>query len=103
LAIEWETHRDGVILPIRAQAGASKNAVRGEQEGRLKIAVTQAPEKGKANKAIVAQLAKVLGIKKSSIELVSGATDSRKRFLIRVASGEEFRKKLDGILKDGKD
>ena len=40
---------DGIILPVRAQAGAAQNAIRGEQNGTLKVSVTQAAVKGKAN------------------------------------------------------
>ncbi len=100
MAIELEMHREGVILPVRARAGAGKNAVRGQQQGRLKVAVTQAPEKGKANKAIVTQLAKALGIKKSAIELISGATDPRKKFLIREWTSDALRKKIDELLRE---
>jgi uncharacterized protein YggU (UPF0235/DUF167 family) len=48
----------------------------------LKVTVTAAPEKGKANEAIVALLADRLGLRKSDITLVRGATDSNKQFLI---------------------
>ena len=48
----------------------------------LKIAVTAVPEDGKANKAVIALLAKRLKLPKSAIEIVSGATDRRKTLLI---------------------
>ena len=47
--IELTEHSEGVVLPVRAQAGASKNGIRGEQNGMLKVSVTQIAEKGKAN------------------------------------------------------
>lgn len=71
------------MLPVRAHAGARRNAAGGEQDGALRVQVTQAPERGKANKAIVELLAKQLRLKKSQIELVSGETAPQKRFLIR--------------------
>ena len=74
---------EGVILPVRAQPGAAKNAIRGEQNGMLKVSVTQVAEKGKANKSIVEVLAKGLGLRRSQIELVTGETQPQKRFLIR--------------------
>jgi uncharacterized protein (TIGR00251 family) len=80
--IDLSNHPRGVILPVRAHAGARKNGVFGEHNGMLRVAVTAAPEKGKANKAIVAVLSDALGIPKSSIELVAGETSSQKRFLI---------------------
>ena len=42
----------GTILPVRAQPGAKKNAVLGERAGALRVAVSAAPERGKANEAI---------------------------------------------------
>ncbi len=48
----------------------------------LQLRITAPPEGGKANKAIIALLAKTLGVPKSSITLVSGATAHRKIFKI---------------------
>ena len=72
----------GVILTVRAHASARQNAVVGVRDGMLRVAVTEAPEKGKANKAIAEVLSKALRVSKSAIELVSGTTSTRKRFLI---------------------
>jgi len=86
MTLALERHTDGTILPVRAHAAARKNEIHGSQAGMLKVSVTQAPEKGKANKAIVSLLAKELGLKKSQIEIVSGETSPQKRFLIRGVS-----------------
>ena len=92
--IRLEPHPDGVILSVRAQAGARRDEVRGEHDGALKVAVTQAPEKGKANKAIAELLAKYLQLRKSQVELVSGETNSQKRFLIRGMSPDQLQARL---------
>ena len=68
MTVALEPHPEGTILPVRAHAGARKNEIRGVQNGMLKVSVTQAPERGKANKAIIALLAKHLGVKKSQLE-----------------------------------
>jgi uncharacterized protein len=81
--IEVVDHAEGCVLPVRAQPGAKKAGVVGEQAGALKVAVTAAPEQGKANKALVEVLSKALGMKKSQFELLSGAASRDKRFLIR--------------------
>jgi uncharacterized protein len=78
-----EPHPEGTVLAVRAQPGARRNEIRGEQDGRLKVCVTQSPERGKANKAVVELLSKSLGLKKSQIELIAGETSHQKRFLIR--------------------
>lgn len=88
--IRLEQHPLGVVLSVRASAGAKRDELRGELDGALKVAVTQAPEKGKANQAIVQLLAAQLGIKKSQIQLLSGETTSQKRFLFRGITADEL-------------
>ncbi len=98
--IELTEHSEGVILPVRAQPGASKNGIRGEQNGMLKVSVTQIAEKGKANKALAETIAKGLGLKKSQVELLSGETQAQKKFLIRGISREELKAKLAKAMED---
>jgi hypothetical protein len=92
--IDLQPHPQGTILPVRAQPGAKRNEIRGEQDGMLKVCVTQSPEKGKANKAVIELMAKSLGLRKSQIELISGETSHQKRFLIRGITPEELAQKL---------
>jgi len=96
--IDLRRHAEGTILPVRAQAGSRRNEIRGEQDGMLKVCVTQAPEKGKANKAIIAQLSRSLEIKKSRIELLSGTTSPKKQFLVRGVSERELARQVEEIL-----
>lgn len=92
--IALEAHPEGTILPVKAHAAARKNAIRGEQGGALQVSVTQALEKGKANKAIIALLAEGLGVRKSQIELLAGATSRDKRFLVRGVTRQDLGKRL---------
>ncbi len=92
--IALQPHPEGTILPVRAHPGSRRNEIRGEQDGMLKVCVTQSPEKGKANKAVVELMAKSLGLRKSQIELISGETSHQKRFLIRGIMPEELAQKL---------
>jgi uncharacterized protein (TIGR00251 family) len=80
--VELQPTVGGIILPVQAQPGARKNGVTGVHAGRLKVAVTQAPEKGKANKALIDVLAEALGVKRKAIRLLSGETSSHKKFLV---------------------
>lgn len=88
--IALEQRSNGVILPVRAQPGAKRNGVTGEHAGQLKVSVTQAPEKGKANQAIIEVLASELSLKRSQINLVSGETSGQKKFLVTDISLEEL-------------
>jgi uncharacterized protein len=82
VVIELTQDGDDTLLPVQAQPKARKNGVTGIHDGRLKVAVTQAPEKGKANTAIVKVLATALKLKRSQIHLESGATSGKKIFRI---------------------
>ena len=95
MAIALEPHPEGTILPVRAHPGARRNEIRGEQNGMLRVSVTQAPEKGKANKALIAVLSKGLSLKKSQIELISGATSPQKRFLVRDVSLSQLQERIE--------
>lgn len=95
MAIALEPHPEGAILPVRAHAGARRNEIRGEQNGMLRVSVTQSPEKGKANKALIAVLREGLSLKKSQIELISGATSPEKRFLVRDVTPDQLRERID--------
>jgi uncharacterized protein (TIGR00251 family) len=83
-------HAEGSTLAVRAQPGARKNAVLGEQAGALKVSVTAPPEDGRANDALVEVLKDWLGMKRSQVALVTGATNRNKVFLIRGLSAERL-------------
>ena len=96
--INLEQREDGVLLPVKARAGGAKNGITGTHDGALKVMVTQAPEKGKANQAIVKLLAKSLGLQKSQITLLSGQTSPQKSFSIAGVSAAELRERLQPLL-----
>ena len=95
--IRLEPHPEGTILPVRAHPGARSNAVRGEQDGMLKVCITQVAEKGKANKALVSVLSKALSLRKSQIELIGGETSRQKTFLIRGVTPDELMERIEPI------
>ena len=90
MSITITPHAEGATLAVRAQPGAKKTAVLGEQDGALKVAVTAPPEDGRANAALVEVLRDWLGLKRSQVELAGGATNRNKVFLIRGLSADEL-------------
>lgn len=93
-----EAHPEGTILPVRAHAGARRNGINDARAGSLQVSVTQAPEKGKANKAIIALLAESLGLRKSQFELVTGEASPQKRFLVREIAPAELAGRVRRVL-----
>jgi uncharacterized protein YggU (UPF0235/DUF167 family) len=93
-------HDRGAVLTVRAQPGARKNAVLGERAGALRVAVSAAPERGKANDAIQVVLAEALGIRPSRVILLSGETARDKKFLIEAMTPAELRLLLEPHTED---
>jgi uncharacterized protein len=63
-----------LYLKIKAIPGAPKTEVKAEMaDGTLKIAVAAAPEKGKANMALLDFLAEEFGGPRGSVKIISGA------------------------------
>jgi uncharacterized protein (TIGR00251 family) len=88
----------GVTLSIRAQPGAKKTAIVGiygeGEAAQLKVAVQARPVEGRANEALIAFLAKMFGISKRSVELVSGQLSRSKVFLLQGITLEQVRSAL---------
>lgn len=97
MSIELRETAQGVVLPIKVSAGSRTSGLRGVQNGALKVSVTVAAEKGKANQAVVRLLAHELQIQRSSIEIISGTTSPRKQVLLVGMDVEVVRRKLAGI------
>jgi uncharacterized protein len=96
--IELAAHPRGVVLPVRAHAGARQNGILGERDGMLRVAVTAAPEHGKANQAIIAVLSDALKLAKSSIELVAGESSQQKRFLIVGENLDKLQRTIERLI-----
>ena len=99
--IDVTAHAEGCVLPVRAQPGARKAGVLGEQGGALKVAVTAPAEDGRANQALTDALREALGLKRSQVELLSGAKSRQKAFLIRGLKPAELQGKLAALLGAG--
>ncbi len=91
----------GLRLRLKVQAKARREGIAGltpDPDGTaLKLSVGAPPEDGKANAAVIALLAEALGVAKSAISVVSGATDRRKLVEIR-GDGTRLRAALDALL-----
>lgn len=91
----------GTWLKVRAVPGASRERVVGVLGDALKVSVSAAPEKGKANKRILAVLAAGLDLASGDLELVGGQTARDKRVLVLGLSPMELRERLRRALRPG--
>jgi uncharacterized protein (TIGR00251 family) len=93
-----EPHPSGVVISVRAQPGARRAGICGEHGGRLKVAVTQVAEKGKANAALIEVLADELGLRRSQLQLLSGQTSREKCILVRGLDQGTLQQRIEAAL-----
>ncbi len=77
-----------VVLTLHIQPGAKKTEVAGLHGEALKLRLAAPPVDGKANECLLAFLAAQLGVAKSRVELVSGASARAKRVRILQVAAE---------------
>lgn len=70
-------------IKVRVTPKAKLNKIEKIATDQYKVWLTTAPADGKANKDLIKQLAKFLGIKKSQLEIKSGFTSRDKVLEIR--------------------
>lgn len=85
----------GAAVKIRAKTRAARDEILEVRGDALLVAVTDPPERGKANKAIVKILAKQLGLAKSNLTIISGQTHRDKRIAIAGLSARDVRDRLN--------
>lgn len=67
---------------VQVQPGAKKSEVTGEADGRLRLRIAAQAVDDKANKALTAFVAKILGIRPNRVSLESGGTSRKKTLKI---------------------
>ena len=72
----------GAEIAVRVTPKARRNAVVAE-DGTIRVYVTTVPEDGKATAAAVDLLARALGVARSRLDLIRGATARDKLFRLR--------------------
>ena len=78
--------RDGLCFDVLVQPRASRERIGPLCGDRLKIAVTAPPVDGAANQAVVAAVARALGVPRRAVTVTRGASGRRKT--VRVAGVE---------------
>jgi hypothetical protein len=99
--LKVEEHKDGVVFVAKIVPGSSgPTRICGLLDDMLKVKVSAAPEKGKANQCLIKFLSKQLDIKKNSISIISGITSPVKQIRISGVSSRTLLKKLNLVEKD---
>lgn len=85
-------------LNIKVSPKASRNAITGWLGAALKVSVTAAPERGKANEAVEELLARALQLPRSAVAVVAGHGARTKRVELSGLSPEELADRLRTIV-----
>lgn len=80
-----------MLLPVKVVPGASRTRWLGAWENRAKIAVAAPADKGAANEALVAFIAKKLGLRKRNVSIVAGTASPLKTVLIQGVGIDQIR------------
>ena len=74
---------DGIVITVKVVPGSNRTESAGLYGQAYKIKIAAPPEKGKANKMLVAFLAGQLNIKKTAIQIKNGETSCVKQISLR--------------------
>lgn len=85
-------------LRLRVSPKAASNRLVGWHGEALKLRVTAAPERGKANDAVIALLAEALALPRQAIALVQGETAQDKIVEIAALDEDEIRRRIDSLI-----
>lgn len=94
--IELQERDGAVVVAVRVQPRASRNAAVGEWQGTLKISLTAPPVDDRANAALRKFLAECLNIPVSAVRILAGEHSRNKRVEIRGVTAQQVLGLLPG-------
>lgn len=89
---------DPAKLVVKVVPKASRDELAGWIGDALKVRVSAAPERGKANAAVVAIIAATLGVPAPRVRLVAGTASERKTIAVDGLSDGELRARVQAAL-----
>jgi uncharacterized protein len=100
--INLKESKKGLTFDIQVIPHASRAEISGVQDGAFKLKVTAPPVEGAANEACIKLLAGELKLKKSQIEIFSGAKSRRKTILVKNTNKSDLKSRINFFLKENK-
>jgi uncharacterized protein (TIGR00251 family) len=81
-AVFWRALDDGISVAVKVHPRSRRPGVQGPAGDRLRIAVTEPPEDGRANRAVCAAIAYILDVAPSAVRVTIGASSREKTLRI---------------------
>ncbi|MFL5782976.1 MAG: DUF167 domain-containing protein [Bacteriovoracaceae bacterium] len=83
-------YKEGTLIHLYIRPGARSTEVTGLHDGRLKMRISAPPRDGEANQEIIHFLSKILGLKKSDVEILRGETGRSKDIYVNLPPERTF-------------
>ena len=85
-------------LTIKVIPGASRDRIVGKLGDAIKVQVSAAPERGKANEAVINLMADLLGLRRQQIQIARGHSQARKVLEIQGIEQPELDRRILKLL-----
>jgi len=82
------------VIAVKVVPRAAQSRVEGWHGDALKVRLAAPPVEGKANAALIALLARTLGVAQGNVDIVGGETSRIKRVRISGLSADEIKTRL---------
>lgn len=82
MAIEHTFANGTLTFSVRVTVRASRSAAAGEHDGAVKLRIAAPPVDGAANEEVVKVIAKLFGVPRGRVSIVSGHTSRLKRIAV---------------------
>jgi len=83
-------------VQVHVQPGAKSSEIQGVRNGVLHVRVTAPPREGRANRALLELMARMLAVKKGDLEIIRGHTSRDKVVAIEGITAAEVMQRLEG-------
>jgi len=85
---------DNHWLLLKVTPNASRNEIAGLSGGILQVRIAAPPERGKANRELIAFLSRALGVRKTAIAIIRGENSRHKAIAIEGMNREDVINRL---------
>jgi len=96
--IKLRQRKNGITLECRISPRAGQNAIRGVRDGALSIALNAPPIEGRANKALIEFISRLLHVPRSHIEIIKGQRGRQKTLFIQDVSKDSVMKNIQDVI-----
>lgn len=90
------TKGDATLITCRVHPGAPRDAIEGVRDDHLMVRLTSPPVEGKANKALVKLMSKLLHVPQGRISILQGEKSRIKVLAVTGTDPQTIRKQLAG-------